>query len=91
MASDLTKVGALWLRDSKAGSKFMAGKIEQSLPEGAGLLIFKNSYKKEDRHPDFEIFVKQAEPPDDNVPPQGPSAAQTRNANEATSADDIPF
>lgn len=95
MANDLTKVGAFWLRDSKSGSKFMSGKIEQALPEGASLLVFKNSYKKEDRHPDYEIFVKQVEQTEDNAPasntPQGPSASQTRKAMATAPADDISF
>ena len=91
MANDLTKAGAFWLRDAKNGSKFMSGKIEQALPAGSELLVFKNNYKKEDRHPDYEIFVKQAEQPEDATPAQGPTAGQTRKANEAAPVDDIPF
>ena len=95
MASDLTKVGAFWLRDSKAGSKFMSGKIEQALPADTNLLVFKNNYKKEDKHPDYEIFVKQVEQSEDNEPSntatQGPSASQTQPAAQAARADDIPF
>ena len=91
MSSDLTKVGAFWLHDAKNGTKFMSGKIEQALPEGTDLLVFKNGYKKEDRHPDYEIFIKQVEQPADNKLSPGPSASQTRRAMAAAPADDIPF
>lgn len=96
MASDLTKIGAFWLRDAKNGSKYMSGKIEQALPADAVLLVFKNNYKKEDKHPDYEIFVKQVEQTENTVssstaPPQGPSAAQTRKAMAAAPDEDIPF
>ena len=95
MSNDLTKVGAFWLRDSKSGAKFMSGKIEQALPEGTDLLVFKNGFKKEDRHPDYEIFIKQVEQPEaaepSNTTMKGPSGTQTRKAMAAAPADDIPF
>ena len=47
------KIGALWLKQGKKG-KFMSGEIEI---DGVThkLTVFKNDYKKEDKHPDYII------------------------------------
>ena len=55
----LESIGALWLKE-KNGKKFMSGMIEEDkivFAEGkAGILMYKNDYKKEERHPDYKIF-----------------------------------
>jgi len=57
----MDKIGALWLKDGKGG-KFMSGIIG-----GKQVLIFKNKYKKQDNHPDYNVFAGQ---PKDELPPE---------------------
>lgn len=52
---DLKKIGALWIREGKAG-KFFTGEIEingMKIP----LLIFNNRYKEQEKQPDYQIFL----------------------------------
>lgn len=63
----MEKIGALWIKEGAKG-KFMSGVIG-----GKQVLIFKNTRKKEDKHPDYEVFNpgdKTDLPPkkDDEVP-----------------------
>jgi len=55
----LESVGAFWKRE-KNGKGFYSGIIEidkLTIEEGkAQILLYKNDYKKEDRHPDLKIF-----------------------------------
>jgi uncharacterized protein (DUF736 family) len=56
-------IGALWVRESK-GKKYLTGNIETNALIDTGeskvkLVVFKNDYKKEDRHPDYRIFISQ--------------------------------
>ena len=53
--SDLVRASGLWLKDGSKG-KFMAGKVEQEIPAGAKLLIFKNDRKERDNQPDYQLF-----------------------------------
>jgi len=48
------KIGALWLNTSKSGTKYMSGSVEI---DGVvtKIVVFKNSYKEEDKHPDYVI------------------------------------
>ena len=48
------KCGALWLNESKSGTKYMSGSIEL---DGVvtKIVVFKNSYKEQDKHPDYVI------------------------------------
>ena len=57
----------------------MSGRIEIGNDEVIKVLVFKNNYKEEDRHPDYVIF---------DAPDSNPDRNQT--ANEAVD-DDIPF
>lgn len=52
----LVKVGALWLKTSRRGDKFMSGIIE--VGNGVkNLMVFKNGYKEESsKHPDYVIY-----------------------------------
>src|SRR5258705_10368869 len=60
MASDLKRVSGLWLKDGKNG-KFMSGAVEDAIPAGAKLLIFKNDRKERDQQPDYQLFVAPAD------------------------------
>lgn len=71
--SDLVKIGAAWRGKGKA---FATGKMGD-----ARLLIFENRDKKNDKYPDFTIYVAKDEPRDK---PQG-------NAPDDLKDDEIPF
>ncbi len=51
-------IGALWLRESQKGNKFMSGVI---IIDGKKhqIVVFKNNYKQEEKHPDYRIFPSQ--------------------------------
>jgi len=48
-------IGALWLNESQSGKKYMSGHVEI---DGAKhkIVVFKNDYKEEDKHPDYKIY-----------------------------------
>jgi uncharacterized protein (DUF736 family) len=79
----INKIGALWLKDGKSGKKFMSGTVEQEVPAGAKLLIFKNDHKSSDKHPDYTINLA-----DDDAPQQ---QRQQRQAPPPPDDSDIPF
>lgn len=70
---DLVKIAALWLNEGKDGKKFMAGYLGD-----AKLLVFRNNYKEEDKHPDYIVYVAakekkkddalESDPADDPIP-----------------------
>ncbi len=92
MASDLKRISGLWLKESNACGKYMAGKSDEPIPAGSKLLIFKNDRKENDTQPDYQLMAELPEATPATGTPTGPTAAQTRKANEAAPADDsIPF
>lgn len=62
--SDDTKrkdIGAFWIKTSKAGDKFMSGHIEINGVKH-DVVVFKNGYKKEDKHPDYKVYLSNDRP-----------------------------
>jgi len=51
----LQKIGALWIGEGKSG-KFMSGRISIDDENEIRVLVFKNNYKEEDKHPDYNIY-----------------------------------
>lgn len=51
-------IGALWLNESKKGAKYMSGMVEVNGVKQK-IVVFKNKYKEEDKHPDYRIFASQ--------------------------------
>ena len=49
--SKLEKLGALWLKTSGKGMKFMSGKIGDQR-----IVVFKVKEKRSEKAPDYEIF-----------------------------------
>ena len=68
----LKRIGALWLKEREDGSKFMAGEIEID-EQKYSIMVFKNTRKKEDKHPDYNIAIvtdeqNKNEEIDDDIP-----------------------
>jgi uncharacterized protein (DUF736 family) len=53
-------IGALWLKESKNGNKYMSGVIEIDGKKHE-IVIFKNTYKQE-KQPDYKIFASRPRP-----------------------------
>lgn len=58
MSEQRENIGALWLKESRNGNKFMSGVVEIDGVKH-DIVVFKNNYKKEDKHPDYRIFPSQ--------------------------------
>jgi hypothetical protein len=48
MASDIQRACGLWLKEGKNG-KFMSGHLENEIPPGCRLMVFKNDKKRGER------------------------------------------
>jgi len=62
--ADQEKIGVLWVNQDKNGNDYMTGVIG-----GKKIIIFPNKYKKEAKHPDWNVFPQQDRdklPPKDN-------------------------
>ena len=77
-------IGALWEKSSNKGTYF-TGQIEVNGTK-VSIVCFKNSYKKEDRHPDYRIFVSV---PKENRPSQ-PEPQKERTYLDENN-EDLPF
>lgn len=51
-------IGALWTHESKDGNKYLSGVVEVD-GKKVDIVVFKNKYKKESKHPDFQIFLSR--------------------------------
>ena len=66
--------GALWISVSKTGTKYMSGSVEIDGVK-TKIVVFKNNYKEEEKHPDYKIYLSQ---------PQG-------GASQEVDGSDVPF
>lgn len=81
----LNKIGALWITSGRNG-KFMSGRIELNEGEEIRILVFKNDYKEQSKHPDYNIFEPESETE------SGGREEQSRGRGKADYDDsDIPF
>lgn len=84
----LESVGAFWKKE-KNGKTFYSGQIEmekaQIVDGKIQILLYKNDYKEEDKHPDLKIFQIQ----DDEQ--QAPQQEQRQTVPDDDSELDIPF
>jgi len=72
----LRKIGALWLRKAKnSGDMYMSGVCDMDGDNSIRIVVFKNGYKEETKHPDYVIYIQEEEHEND----------------EQTADDDIPF
>lgn len=58
MAEEKKDAGALWLKTSKQGNKFMSGVVEIGGVK-TDIVVFKNNYKKQENHPDYRIYLSE--------------------------------
>jgi len=68
---EMIQLGGLWQNDDKDGQTFFSGYLGN-----AKLLIFKNGYKKEDKHPDYIMYVAAKEKKEDGN--EASSAPETK-------------
>lgn len=55
----LKKVGVLWKSDRPESKTVASGSVDEDIPEGSKLLIFRNKWKKADKHPDYTIMIAE--------------------------------
>ena len=65
-------IGGLWSRVGKTGNKYMYGNIEIEGKKHK-FVVFENKYKREDKHPDYQIYPERkkenhADIPEDDIP-----------------------
>ena len=79
------KLGGLWLKDSKNGTKYMSGNINIY---GAALYIsiLKNNKKENDKQPDYHIFTSIKKYDNNNN-----QNNNNQNNNNQDDYSDIPF
>lgn len=53
------KIGALWLKKSKDGSKTFLSGVLQDLRGDINIVVFKNDRKEQDNHPDYNIVLQE--------------------------------
>ena len=59
-------MGALWLKTSDNGKKYMSGVVEIDGVKHQ-IVVFKNDHKNADTHPDYKIYPsKKREPKEDD-------------------------
>ncbi len=73
------KIGALWLKETQEGKKFMSGLIE-TLHGDVQIAVFRNDKKEKDNQPDYNIVLSE---------PRKQSATDTGESEVKT--EDIPF
>jgi hypothetical protein len=46
----------LWEKTDKNGDKYFSGKLN-----GNSILVFKNKYKQDEKHPDYKVYLVEKE------------------------------
>ena len=60
MPNNPNQLGALWIKESEKG-QYMSGYIEID-GKKINIVCFKNTYKKEDKHPDWQVLKSKPKP-----------------------------
>lgn len=64
------KIGALWLKTSQDGKKFMSGVLE-GLGGDIQIVVFKNDKKEKENQPDYNIMRSEPREASAEVPAEG--------------------
>lgn len=57
----MIQIGGLWKNKTSAGKPYLAGYLGN-----ARLLVFPNGFKKEDKQPDYVLYVAPGKPREDD-------------------------
>jgi hypothetical protein len=83
----LVKIGALWIGKSQGGVGYMSGVIQDSSGNDIRVIVFKNGYKEEDKHPDYVVYLskerEQAKKPEANGKPAAKGAKGPKKGDDA--------
>lgn len=60
MEQEKQKSFGLWFKNAKSGLKYLNGSFELN-GDRYFISVFKNTYKKEDKHPDYNFVVSPAD------------------------------
>lgn len=71
--NNMVQLTGIWLQTGGDGEKYFSGKLGS-----AKVLIFKNTYKQKDSHPDYIMYAAS------------PKKKESQGSNES-GGDDIPF
>ena len=83
-------IGAMWLRTSKSGNKFMTGNIEIQGKKHQ-FVVFKNKYKQGETHPDYVILPSNPIPAEQRKPDSPALAAVRKAFVDDINSEEIPF
>ena len=51
------KIGSFWVVEDKNGEKYLSGEVFFK-EEKQKVMLFKNKNKKQEKHPDWELYLK---------------------------------
>jgi len=76
--SSMLEITGLWANKSKNGDTYYSGYMGKS-----AILIFKNNYKTEDKHPDLRMFVAEGKKKEEStfLPSSGRGSQAGNSAN----------
>ena len=87
--TELISITGLWKKTSKNGKDYLSAKLRSTvrLNEGEMLMVFKNTNKKTDTQPDWNLYVKR------KLDTQKPllTEGEMKSADSTPSQEEIPF
>jgi uncharacterized protein (DUF736 family) len=75
------KIGALWVRKNDKGEQAISGQLELN-GERLDIVVFKNTYKTEDKHPTYVIYKSRPKTAAAAVKPAAKPAAKAPQQDE---------
>jgi len=79
-------IGALWSKQSKNGANYLSGSVEID-GKKTQIVVFKNKFKEQDKHPDWKIFISQPQNRQENSSTDNVTNANNNNEDN----DPLPF
>lgn len=79
----MIQLSGLWLKDGKNG-KYFSGKLGN-----ANILIFKNTKKQDEKHPDYILYLAEPQKKQYQHPNGARTPSQARPRNHAPGGDDF--